>query len=307
MRLRAIAASVPGARLVAARLRHSRQQAVVPDAGFPPGHFHSPIPSIADIREREDDIFGLPAVLPGIDLREREQLKLIELFSDLYHDQPFERSPRELRRYYFDNESFGYGDALVLHFMLRSYRPQRLVEVGSGFSSAVVLDTNDLFLGAALRCTFIEPFPDRLYSLLRDDDRRRYRVLDRPVQDVSLDTFDLLESGDILFIDSTHVSKIGSDVNWLLFNVLPRLRPGVLVHFHDVFYPFEYPREWIYEGRAWNEAYLVRAFLLFNPSFEILLFNSYLAEFHHDEVARRMPLWAMNTGGSLWLRCCEAT
>ena len=108
--------------------------------------------------------------------------------------------------------------------------------------------------------------------------------------------------GDILFIDSSHVAKIGSDVVYLMTEVLPQLRPGVLVHFHDVFWPFEYPEEWVQEGRAWNETYMLKAFLQFNERFRILLFCSYLALHHRAVLEQHLPLALKNSGGSLWLR-----
>jgi hypothetical protein len=165
-----------------------------------------------------------------------------------------------------------------------------------------MLDTNDGFCGGQVNVTFVEPHPDRLFSLLREDERHRYTTITRPVQDVDLDLFTALSANDILFVDSSHVSKVGSDVNHLMFHILPALANDVVVHFHDVFYPFEYPKEWVYEGRAWNEDYLLRAFLQYNATFQILLFNSYLAQFHRCLLATCMPLALKNTGGSLWLR-----
>ena len=93
------------------------------------------------------------------------------------------------------------------------------------------------------------------------------------VQNVKLIEFEKLEPNDLLFIDSSHISKIGSDLNYLLFEVLPSLKPGVIIHFHDILYPFEYPYEWIEKGIYWNEAYLLKAFLMHNKNYEILLFN----------------------------------
>jgi hypothetical protein len=103
-------------------------------------------------------------------------------------------------------------------------------------------------------------------------------------------------------IDSSHVVKCGSDVNFLLSDVLPSLQPGVWVHFHDIFWPFEYPMDWLLEGRAWNEAYMVRSFLQYNSRFQIRLFNSFLGARHQDELARLFPLGVKDTGGSLWLQ-----
>jgi hypothetical protein len=174
--------------------------------------------------------------------------------------------------------------------------------MGSGFSSASMLDTNDRFFGGSIDFTFIDPDTTVLDGLLRSDDRARVRIMRSPMQDVPLATFDVLEPNDILFVDSTHVSKTGSDVNRIVFELLPRLRSGVYVHFHDVFYPFEYPKEWIYEGRAWNEDYMLRAFLEFNNAYAVVLFGTYLARFHRDVLARTMPMVLENPGGALWLR-----
>jgi predicted O-methyltransferase YrrM len=184
--------------------------------------------------------------------------------------------------------------------MLRWLRPRRIVEVGSGHSSALMLDTADE-RAWPIKFLFIEPYPDRLKTLLRTSDAA-HEILPVPVQDVLLSRFDALESGDILFIDSSHVAKVGSDVVWLLEAVLPALHAGVVVHIHDIFWPFEYPEVWLRQGRAWNEAYFVRAFLQFNSAFEILWFTSYLTTCHRERVAAKMPLLLRDHGGSLWLR-----
>jgi len=111
-----------------------------------------------------------------------------------------------------------------------------------------------------------------------------------------------LSSGDVLFVDSSHVSKVGSDVNHIFFHILPMLNPGVRVHFHDIFYPFEYPEEWIFAGRSWTEAYILRAFLQYNGSFEVELFPNYLMRFHEEFFKKAMPLCRKDPGGSIWLR-----
>jgi hypothetical protein len=103
-------------------------------------------------------------------------------------------------------------------------------------------------------------------------------------------------------VDSTHVLKTRSDVNYILFEILPGFAPGVYVHYHDVYYPFEYTREWVYAGRAWNEVYALRAFLQYNTVFEIVYFNSFFATFHRERLRAAMPLCAMHPGSSLWLR-----
>ena len=173
--------------------------------------------------------------------------------------------------------------------------------MGSGYSSALILDTIDGWLGGATDVTFIEPYPDLLRSVLRPGDEDRVTVLDQPVQDVDLEVFTELGPRDVLFIDSTHVVKPGSDVNHLMFEVLPRLRPNVWIHIHDMFFPFEYPPPWVREGRAWQEAYLMRAFLMFNERFEIRWFQGFLVARHRDLLLQRLPHLSKNAGGNLWL------
>lgn len=267
-----------------------------------PGHFYSPIPSLDEIRARENEIFAPPpASLPGIDLRAEEQIALIRELAAFYGDLPFPRAQSAERRYWFDNWAYSYADAIYLYSMLRQLQPRRVIEAGSGFSSAAMLDTADRWLPQT-SFTFIDPDTSTLDALLRPADRERVTVTRARLQDVPLERFDVLTANDILFIDSTHVSKTGSDVNRILFDILPRLASGVHIHFHDVFYPFEYPKEWVYEGRAWNEDYILRAFLEFNDTFEIVLFGTWLARFHRDLLAELMPLTLENPGGSLWLR-----
>jgi hypothetical protein len=204
-------------------------------------------------------------------------------------------------RYFCRNGAFDIGDATVLYCMLRHFKPRQTIEIGSGFSSACTLDTIERHLGD-VRCTFIEPFPRLLHSLIKPEDRSKQRIISTPVQDVPFDTFDSLDAGDILFIDSTHVLKTGSDVAFEVFEVLPRLKSGVIVHIHDMFYPFEYPREWVIERNySWNEIYAVRAFLMNNEGFRIVFFDDHFARFGRDLIERDAPRMIQNTGGSLWL------
>lgn len=221
------------------------------DLFVPPGHFYSPIPSLDDVRRHEQRLFAEPPrELPGIVLNEAKQLELLDRLKPYYDEQPFPEQRTDGRRYFFENPAYSYSDAIFLHCMIRHARPHRIIEVGSGYSSCVTLDTNELHFENRIACTFVEPYPELLWTLLRPDDRAGIEVLVTPLQDVDLARFRALEANDILFIDSTHVAKIGSDVNYLFAEILPALRPGVYVHFHDIFYPFEYPKEWVYEGRG---------------------------------------------------------
>lgn len=268
---------------------------------FPPGHFYSPLPS----REETAEAFargGFGPPFGGVDLNEAGQLERLERFAGWYAEQPFPEEPAPGRRFHLANPSYGHFDAIMLYSMLREARPRRIIEVGSGFSSAAMLDLNERVLGGAVHFTFIDPDMRRLRPLLREGDSGRVTLIERRVQEVPLETFATLGAGDVLFIDSSHVSKIGSDVNRLYFDVLPVLAPGVLIHIHDVAGNLEYPREWFDEGRAWNEQYLLRAFLMHNAAYRIELFTGWLFNTRHAWFRERMPLCARGGGGQLWLR-----
>ena len=185
--------------------------------------------------------------------------------------------------------------------MIRHWKPDRIIEVGCGASSCVILDTREA-LQPDTKVTFIEPYPELLLKYIRPGDQAEVQIRKEFIQDVPLAVFGELEENDILFIDTSHVSKLGSDVNFIFFEILPALKKGVIVHFHDVFYPFEYPETWIRNGTFWNEAYLLRAFLMYNHDFEIMLFTSYLNHILPDEMKSGFPLSAAEPGGSLWLR-----
>jgi predicted O-methyltransferase YrrM len=268
----------------------------------PPGHALSPIPSLTEVKNRERLIYQVPRELPGIDLNEAGQLRLFDELRKFYDAQPFPEQKTEGRRYWFQNPAYSYSDAILLYCLMRHLRPRKIIEVGSGYSSCAMLDTNELFFDNSIECTFIDPQPELLYSLVNGKDLERNQLLEQKVQEVDLDLFARLEAGDILFIDSSHVSKIDSDVNHIFFRILPALSSGVFIHFHDIFYPFEYPLDWVYEGRAWNETYLLRAFLQYNDRFEIQLCNTFIDWFHKEKYFRDLPLVQKNTGGSIWLK-----
>jgi len=274
----------------------------IPEPFVPPGHYYSPIPSIADI---EGSAGRAPAahvaVVPGIDLDEAGQLRLLHELAAHYPSMPFTDTGSPGLRFQFDNPSYSYGDGILFHTMLRHLRPKQVIEVGSGHTSALLLDTNEHFLGGSVQTCFIEPHPDLLFSLMTEADRRQARVMPSRLQDVDLALFETLQARDILFVDSTHVSKVGSDVNYLFFEILPRLAPGTFVHLHDIFPGFEYPIHWMREGRAWNEQYILRAFLEFNTSFKIRLFGNYMIQRDPEWFRAHMPLCLKNPGGAFWM------
>ncbi len=253
----------------------------------PPGHYYSPLTAPAD-RARAKASRRTPV---GLDWAPEAQVALAERLELRY--PPVDRWTT------VDNDMFGAADAAVLRAMLLEFRPARIVEVGSGFSTAVMLDVADREL-PDLRITCVEPYADRLRSRLRPGDSSRMTLLERPVQDVAPERLiDGLGPNDILFIDSTHVAKAGSDVVHLYLHTLPLVPEGVIVHVHDVFWPFEYPDAWIDGCRDWNESYLLHAFLLHNHDWEILLFNSWLWREHNDLAPRGTEHMEP---GSVWLR-----
>jgi predicted O-methyltransferase YrrM len=271
------------------------------------GHYYSPVPSLRELKRDAARVFDRSRrSLPGIDLYEDEQLALVERLATFYGEQPFGEAPRAGIRYFFDNDWFGRADALFLYSIIRLFRPHRIVEIGSGFSSAVMLDTNERFMQRSMRLTFIEPDSARLRKLLTQEDRSSVSIVEQRVQDLERDIVDQLGANDILFVDSSHVLKAGSDVNHILFELLPRLKSGVLVQFHDVLYPFEYPLKWFQQGLSWNESHALRAFLQYNSQFQILFWNDFVVTFHNEAIRQLMPLCAeppgYGVGGSLWLR-----
>lgn len=273
---------------------------------WPHGHFYSPVVSRAEVAKDHDRIFG-PRELRGIDLRPDAQQALFGRLAQHLTSLPFPETKTAPYRYYYDNDSYAFGDASIYWAMLHELRPKRIVEVGSGFSSALALDTIAT-RGLGAKCTFVEPFPDRAMGILAPLGPRD-ELLAIPVQQLDLRVVESLEPNDVLFIDSTHVVKTGSDVHFELTEILPRVPPGVVVHFHDMFYPFEYPEDWVVAGNhSWNELYAVHAFLLYNTAFQVEFFNTYFARVHRATVERLAPSVAarflLNPGGGLWLRRC---
>lgn len=268
-------------------------------AFFPLGHFYSPVVDPDEIRRDRDRVFS-PTVPAEIDFNADAQLVLCGALAP-YCASMAARNDRG-RRYNPDNPQFGVGDAAVLHAMLRHFRPSRVTEIGSGHSSAVILDTCEGDLDDT-KLVFADPYPEAVLGLLREGDARRCTVLAERLQDLPIAMFEELRAGDFLFIDSSHVVKTGSDVNHYLFNIFPKLASGVIIHIHDIFYPFEYPKGWVLDdNRSWNELYIVRAFLMHNRAYEILYFADYLHTLHRALVNSCVPQTSRNSGGSLWLR-----
>jgi len=267
----------------------------------PPGHFYSPMISVDEILENQHKIWKIndPAI-SGLNLNIEKQKSVAKELKSFYNLLPFKDETSDSIRYNYINDQFSYGDGVILFGMIMSLKPKRIIEIGSGYSSALMLDTNELFFENQIDLTFIEPYPDRLKRLMHETERQN--IIDKKIQDVDLEIFKTLGQGDILFVDSTHVVKTGSDVNTIIFDILPILQKGVIIHFHDIFYPFEYPLSWVVnDQRNWNEAYILRAFLSFNNSFKIIYFNSFITSFNDRWFSEHMPLCLKNPGGSIWI------
>lgn len=289
-----------------------RQQ--IRDIGrYPAGHYSSPIPKHDDIlvylqsrkiQQRANSTLTEDnnIELPDIHLNKESQFEILQEFKNFYNDLPFHEQPHNGLRYYYDQGYFCYADAIFLYSFLRHTKPKRVIEIGSGFSSAVILDTADFFLNHHPEITFVEPYPDRLINILKPQDKEIVKIIERKVQEVPIETFTSLQPGDLLFIDSSHVIKCGNDMHFLMFDILPRIPVGVFVHFHDIFYPFEYPAEWLLTGRYWNEDYFLRAFLAYNSEWKVYFFNTYVAAIFKKFIAEYMPLCLKNTGGSIYIQ-----
>ncbi len=267
----------------------------------PPGHFYSPIPDPGEVAgdlagERRSD-----PEIEGVAVRADAQRALFGELAPLIDLDLVLGEAGDEPRYRPLNGSFDLLDAAIATGIVRWVQPSRLIEVGSGFSSALLLDTAGRH-GLDVGFTFIEPYMETLRSTLRPEDADTVTLIEERVQDVDLEVFGDLEAGDVLFIDSSHVVKPGSDAVHLYVEVIPRLAPGVVIHVHDIFHPFEYPPEWIAEGRAWNEAYLLRAMLSGGDDFEILFFNDWFRRFEQATLEAVEPRLGRHTGGSLWIR-----
>lgn len=224
-----------------------------------PVHYYSPVPDLGDLERR--DIWARRSALRGVDFRPEAQVAyLLELGSRYGREWGWPSEPtKDPTEFHTENMSFSFGCAAAAHCMIRERKPKRIVEIGSGMSSIVLsaaLKPNELEGAPSADYTIIDPYPASRLGALPGT---QPSVLAQRVEVVEIGIFDQLEQGDILFIDSGHVVRIGGDVNFLFLDVLPRLKPGVVVHFHDIGLPFEYPKVYATNSNFrvfWTEAYL---------------------------------------------------
>jgi hypothetical protein len=270
-----------------------------------PVRFYSPIP---DLRAIPEETWTTDSEMPGIDMRVDAQLALLEQIRS--HHLDFQKNIDDVfdlvhRRKIRKNFPFGTPDAEAYMCMIRHFQPRRIIEIGCGMSTYLAAHTitSGAVRGSASECelTAIEPYPT---EALRQGFPGLTRLIDRPVQKVPFSVFQELRENDILFIDSSHFVRVGSDVEYEYLEVIPRLNPGVVIHVHDIFFPRNYPREWIVDRHHFcNEQYVLQAFLAFNHSFEIVLSSNYMKMRHpaafHGAFPNTTP---EHTPGSFWFR-----
>jgi hypothetical protein len=269
-----------------------------------PGHYYSAIPEqqIGMEITRKSQLSNLPVT--GINLNEEGQLMLLDKLIPFMKESSFRNEEKTSQHRFFNkNGIYGYSDALILEAMIRYLRPSRIVEAGSGFTSALMLDVNEKFFDSKINLEFIEPYPTRLFTLLTEQDKNQIVLRLQSLQSVDLTVFKSLGENDILFIDSTHVAKTGSDLLYLFFEILPVLQRGVYIHFHDIFNNFEYlPYHFEWKGFGWNENYFLRSFLMYNNQFEVILFSSLLDSKYKDHIKSKMQDYPFFTGGQFWMK-----
>jgi hypothetical protein len=271
--------------------------------------YDQPVP---DTRTLGHAIWDRRTEMPGVDLNTSGQLELLERltarFRSEYDDLPLQSTGSPLE-YFIHNGSFESVDGEMLYAMVRDLRPRRMIEVGSGASTLLAaqgLLRNEADGSPPCDYSVCDPFPR---VTVRNGVPGVSRLIAEPVQRVPLEFFESLEADDILFIDSSHVLQIGSDVQFEFLEVIPRLKNGVVVHVHDIFTPAEYPQEWVMkEHRFWTEQYLLQAFLAFNADFEVLWAGSYMHLTNPSRLAASFSSYRPGSRpGSFWFRRRNAT
>ena len=261
-------------------------------------HYFSPIPSLAELRKKVD-LFDKEIDMVGFDWHQETQIGLMRDAFPLYsHECSFPQTEDDGINewdYFIDNGSFPIGDAYILNSMIKHFKPKKVIEIGSGFSTLVMANA---FTSPSQELISVNPFPGEFDKLFTKGFPGFTKLIKKSVESLSLEFFDTLEANDILFIDSSHVVRFMGDVTFLYLEVIPRLKPGVIIHAHDIFLPRHIPKEWIFEEhRFWTEQYLLWALLSFNTKFEILFSAQYMKKYNTELESIFPGYWA---GGSFW-------
>lgn len=239
-----------------------------------PAHFYQPVPTISEI---DDAVWSAESEMVGIDMNLDDQEKTVDGWAKKYLEEyrslgtrKFEAKLDNIRRQFLDRPGYRGIDGFLYFSMIRSAKPHRLIEIGAGGStllSILASAINEEEGGHATEIISIEPYPQQF---VRDAMRGRAELIEKRVETVPLSLFEKLGESDILFIDSSHVVKVGSDVVYEINEILPRLNKGVSVHVHDICFPFNYSKKWIVdEHKFWSEQYMLQAFLSFNRKFAV--------------------------------------
>ena len=276
-----------------------------------PINYDQPIPDVADLVDR--DVFAARSDMPGVAFLGGRQVELLASLGDEFGEEcRWAASPPKDpgdTGFFTENGRFGFGCAASTHCVIRRFKPNLVIEIGSGHSSSIIgqaLQTNLSEDGVRGHHCVIDPCPSAGLTM---GGKYPIDVTASRVELVDRREFDALTAGDILFVDSGHTVRIGGDVNFLFLEVIPRLAPGVLVHVHDIPLPWDYPRAYATRQGLrifWTESYLLQAFLAFNSAFEVMLAMSYLmteeivrfrsAFPHYDPAAHK------SVSGSFWMR-----
>lgn len=268
-------------------------------------NFYGPIP---DTRTLKDELWNKASELIGVNMNDSEQLQLLSLFLSGFKKE-YDSFPRNKtgipHQFYVSNSAFESIDCEILYSMIRHFKPCNIIEIGSGNSTYLMAQAIQRNKEEGCNCnlTAIDPYPN---SIVKQGFPNLSNLIIKKVEDAPLSLFQKLQASDILFIDSSHVLKIGNDVQHEYLEILPRLNKGVLVHFHDIFLPNEYPKEWVLKDRTfWNEQYLLQAFLTFNNRFEVVWASAYMQQKYSDRFESAFGSFNRNKEippGSFWIR-----
>lgn len=270
-----------------------------------PVGFYQPVPDVGTLPET---LWTGASAMVGVDMRDQAQVDWLAEQVSAWRAE-LDTLPLDGRgdpkEFHIHNASFASVDAEVYWCMLRSLKPRRVVEIGSGNSTKLAVKAllrNEA--EGAPPCTFtaIEPYPP---AYVKAGLPGLTTLIAEKLETQPYTLFESLEAGDVLFIDSSHVLRIGSDVQVEFLEILPRIKPGVIVHIHDIFLPAEYPRVWVKDKhRFWNEQYLLQAFLAFNESFEVLWGGSWMHLKHPELLEAAFRSYSRDTQwpGSFWIR-----
>lgn len=273
-------------------------------------HFYLPIPDDTDCL---DNFWGKPSAMPGVEMNDGAGLELMEKIFPQYLREfrsmfPIE-GPLNPPGFYLINGGYMAVDAHVYYCMIRNFKPKRIVEIGNGNSTmlaAAAARVNQRETGECPNLVSIDPYP---WPMFQNGYDGLDELIVKRVQDVPVSYFEELQSGDILFIDSSHVIRSGNDVHYEFLEILPRLKPGVLVHVHDISLPMPYPKVYFDNRLYWNEQYLLQAFLAFNNAFEVLWPGNHLMLKYPEkmlevfpEINRMRKDYPMSEPTAFWMR-----